>query len=246
MNHATTVEPARTASPRSIARWVGIFTLLTIIGGVYAQGYVSRQLIEWRDATATATNFLAHRNLALSGLAVYLVEMACSVVTVPLFYLLLKPAGRTIALMALCLGLLANFIKTVARVFFAAPLFVLGGRYVHALSTEALNDLSLVLLLVNDRAAGIAMVFFGFYAILLGVLILRSTFLPRLLGFISILGGLGWLTNLWRPLWSQVGNYVLIFALIGAVLNVFWMLVFGVNEQRWHAQAGSANDRELA
>ena len=127
-----------------------------------------------------------------------------------------------------------------ARVFFGAPLFVLGGTYVHGTSPEALNDLALVLLLVNDRAAGVGLVFFGFFAVLAGVLVLRSAFLPRFLGIVSILGGLAWLTYLWRPLWRQVGDYVLIFALAGVAVNTFWMLVYGVNEQRWHDQAPSS------
>lgn len=240
MNDTTAIGPARTASPRRTARLIGVFTLLTVIGGVYAQGYAAERLIVWRDATATAANFVAHRNLAQSALAVYLLEMVCSVVTAALFYRLLKPAGRILALTALCLALVANCIKTMARVFFGAPLFVLGGTYVHGMSPEALNDLALVLLLVNNSAAGIAMVFFGFYAVLAGVLVLRSAFLPRFLGIVSILGGLGWLANLWRPLWRQVGDYVLIFALVGVAVNTFWMLVYGVNEQRWHDQARSS------
>ena len=240
MNHTTALEPARGLSPRTVARLIAVFTLLTVLGGVYAQGYVAEKLIAWRDATATASNFLEHRNLAMSGLAVYLVEMACNVVSTVLFYVLLKPAGRTLALTALSLGLIACCIKTMARVFFAAPLFVLGGRYVHALRPEALNDLSLVLLLVNDRAAGIAMVFFGFRALLAGVLILRSTFLPRFLGVVMLLGGLGWLANLWPPLWGKVGDVVLAFALIGVAVTVFWLLVFGVDERRWHEQAAEA------
>lgn len=236
----TTLETARTASPRNIARLIAVFTLLTVIGGVYAQGYVAERLIVWRDATATATNFLAHRNLAMSGLAVYIVEMVCSVVSAALLYRLLKPAGPTLAITALCLALVANVIKTMARVFFGAPLFVLGGTYVHGTSPEALHDLALVMLLVNNSAAGAAMVFFGAYALIEGVLILRSTFLPRFLGYVSILGGIGWLANLWRPLWRQVGDYVLILALVGVAMKIVWFLARGVNEQRWHEQARSS------
>lgn len=242
MKDAHALESARsTASPRAIARLIGLFTLSTVLGGVYAQGLVSRRLIEWHDATATATNFLAHRNLAMSGLAVYLVEMACGVVTTALVYVLMKPAGRTLALTSLCLGLVANCIKTVGRVFFSAPLFVLGSTYVHGLRPEALNDLALLFLIVNDRAAGIAMVFFGFHGLVSGALILRSTFLPRFLGYLSILGGLGWLANLWPPLWGRVGDVVLIVALVGVSVYSFWMLVMGVNEQRWHEQALSGS-----
>ena len=240
MNEIALLEPARTASPRSIARLIGVFTLLTVIGGVYAQGFVSKGLVVWGDPGATASRFLAARNLAQSALAVYLIEMACSVVTTALFYVLLKPAGGVLSLTAAGLGLVGCCVKTVARVFFAAPLYVLGGTYAHALRPEALKDLALVFLMINDHAAGIAMVFFGFYALLTGALIVRSTFLPRFLGLLSMLGGVGWLTILWPALWHRLGGYVLLVALVGAAATAFWLLVFGVNEERWHEQAGSS------
>ena len=204
MSEITAPEPGR-ESPRTIARLIGVLTLLTVIGGVYALGYVSERLIVWRDAAATANNILAHRNLYLSAVAVYLVEMALSVATTALFYVLLKPAGRSLALVTLCLGMIGNAVKTVARVLFAAPLYVLGSTRFHSLSPETLNDLSLLLLLVNDHAAGIAMAFFGFQSLLAGWLMLRSTFLPRILGVLAIVGGLAWLTHLWPPLGYRLG-----------------------------------------
>lgn len=210
MNETTAPSPGRDASPRTIARWIGVLTLLTVIGGMYALGYVSTQLIVWHDAAATATNILAHKNLYLSAVAVYLVEMACSVASAALFYVLLKPAGRSLALVTLCLGLTACIIKTVGRVLFAAPLYILGSTRFHALGPEVLNDLSLVLLLVNDHAAGIAMAFFGFQSLLAGWLMLRSTFLPRILGVLSIIGGLAWLTHLRPPLGYRLGDYGLL------------------------------------
>ncbi len=233
------VAPAREASPRTIARVIGVLTILTVIGGIYALGYVGRQLIVWRDPAATASNILAHQSLYLSAVAIYLVEMACSVATAALLYVLLKPAGRSLALVALCLGLIACAIKTVARVLFASPLYLLGASRFHGLTPDAMNDLSLALLLVNDHAAGIAMAFYGIQAVLNGWLILRSTFLPRILGVLSIFGGVGWLTHLWPPLGYQLGQSALLVGVVGVLVQTFWFLVFGVNEQRWHEQAGS-------
>ena len=237
MSEITAPAPGREASPRTIARLVGVLTLLTVLGGVYALGYVSERLIVWRDAAATATNILAHRNLYLSAVAVYLVEMALSVASTALFYVLLKPAGRSLALVTLCLGMIACAVKTVGRVLFAAPLYVLGSTRFHALGPETLNDLSLLLLLVNDHAAGIAMAFFGFQSLLAGWLILRSTFFPRILGVLSIIGGLSWLTHLWPHLGYRLGQYGLLVGVVGVVVQIFWLLVFGVNEERWHQQA---------
>jgi hypothetical protein len=90
---------------------------------------------------------------------------------------------------------------------------------------------------VNDQGAAIGLVFFGFYALLKGYLTFRSTFLPRALGVLSVLGGIGWLSFLYAPLASRVFPVVLAVGLVGSVVNVFWLLVYGVDEQRWREQA---------
>jgi hypothetical protein len=241
MSEAVTAVRTRGVSPRFLARTIGVFYLLTILLGMFAQGYVSNRLIVWDDAAATATNIMNHRGLFQWGLTVYLIEMSFSVVTTALLFFLLEPAGRTLSMVTAFIGLTACTIKTVGRVFFAAPLFVLGGvPALSALHPETLNALALLLLKVNDHAAGIAMVFFGAYAILAGLLILRSTFLPRVLGILGIVAGLGWLTYLSPPIGYRLFPYVIGVALLGSAAKIFWLLVFGVNEQRWHEQAGPA------
>ena len=145
--------------------------------------------------------------------------------------------------MAAYLGLTGCVIKTFSRLFFIAPLFVLGGaHYLNVFSAEQLQALALLFLKVNDHGAGIALVFFGFYALLTGYLIVRSTFLPRLLGMLSILGGLGWLSFLYPPLGYRLFPYIAALGLLGAASLIVWLLAFGVNEQRWKelARAGAA------
>src|SRR6266446_4998535 len=231
------------SSPRLKARITGVFYLLTMLTGIFAQGFVSGRLVVDGDATATATNILTHKSLFQLGFAVYLIEMACQVAITALFYDLLKPAGRSVSLVAAFLGLAGCVIKTVSRLFYVAPLFILGGaHYLSAFSSEQLQALALLFLKVNDHGAGIALVFFGFYALLTGYLIIRSTFLPRILGVLSVLGGLGWLTFLYPPLAHRAFPYVAVFALLGAGALTLWLLVFGVNEQRWKEQASAAGN----
>src|SRR5207245_6977405 len=234
--------PAMTeTSPRLKARITGVLYLLTILTGIFAQGFVSERLVVDGDAAATATNILTHRFLFEFGFTVYLIEMACQIAITALFYELLKPVSRSVSLLAAFLGLAGCVIKTVSRLFYIAPLFVLGGApYLSVFSAEQLQALALLFLKVNDRGAGIALAFFGFYALLTGYLIFRSTFLPRVLGVWSAIAGLGWLTFLYPPLGYRLFPYVAAFGLLGAVALILWLLVFGVNEQRWQEQAGAA------
>jgi hypothetical protein len=225
------------------ARITGVFYLFTILTGIFAQGFVSGGLVVDGDAAATATNILTHRTLFQWGFAVYLIEMACQVGMTALFYDLLKPAGRTLSLLAAFIGLTGCVIKTLSRLFFIAPLLVLGGaHYLSVFSAAQLQALALLFLNVNDQGATIALVFFGFYALLTGCLIVRSTFLPRILGVWSVFAGLGWLSFLYPPLGYRLFPYIALFGLLGAVLLILWLLVFGVNEQRWKEQARRHND----
>ncbi len=239
MSTAVLMERIKEASLRSLARTTGVLYLVTILTGIFSAGFVTGRLVVNGDAAATAANILAHPGLLQLGFAVYLIEMACQVAITALFYNLLKPAGRNVSLVAAFVGLTGCVIKAFTRVFFIAPLFILGGaHYLSVFSAEQLQALALLFLKVNDRGAGIALVFFGFYALLTGYLIIKSTFLPRILGILSVLAGLGWLTFLYPPLGSRLFPFIAVFAILGAASLIVWLLMKGVNEQRWSEQAG--------
>ncbi|SRR6266545_240622 len=84
------------------------------------------------------------------------------------------------------------------------------------------------------------LVFFGFYCLLIGYLIFRSTFLPRILGVLMVFAGLGWLTFLSPPLANYLSPYIFIPGLLEEGALTLWLLVMGVNVQRWKEQAGAA------
>jgi MFS family permease len=244
MSTAVFTARLRDTAPRFKARITGVFYLLTMLTGIFAQGFVSGRLVVDGDAAATAASILAHKSLFQWGFTVYLIEMACQIAMTALFYDLLKPVGRSVSLLAAFLGFAGCVIKTFSRVFFFAPLFILGGaHYLNVFSMEQLQALALLFLKVNDHGAAMALVFFGFYALLTGYLIIRSTFLPRILGVWSAIAGLGWLSFLYPTLGYRLFFYVAPFGLLGAVALIVWLLVFGVNEQRWREQARAAGER---
>jgi Domain of unknown function (DUF4386) len=241
MNEAATTAGLREWSPRFKARVAGVFYLLFVLAGGFAQGFVSDRLVVSGDAAATATNMLTHRLLFQMGFAVYLVEMACGITLTALFYDLLKPVSRSLSLLAAIFGLTGCVIKTLSRLFFVAPLLVLGGAYyLSVFSAEQLQALALLFLKVNAQGAGISLVFFGLAALLKGYLIVRSTFLPRALGVLGMVGGFGWLSFVYPPLAYRLLPYILGVSLLGVVAAILWLLVFGVNEERWREQASAA------
>ncbi|MGD1107256.1 MAG: DUF4386 domain-containing protein [Terracidiphilus sp.] len=84
------------------------------------------------------------------------------------------------------------------------------------------------------------LIFFGFYCLLIGYLIARSTFLPRILGVLMAFGGVGYLTYLWPPLAKALYPYNVVPGALGEWTLTVWLLVKGVNEQRWQEQARTA------
>jgi hypothetical protein len=227
-------------SPKAKARLIGVLLLLTMVGGAFAQGFVAGRIIV-SDAAATANNIQAHEPLYRLGFAVYLVEMACQIAMTVLLYELLRPAGRTASALALASGLIGCTIKTLAGLFFFAPLLVLdGARYLSVFDPKQLQALAFFSLQVNYTVETIAMVFFGLNTLVTGYLVFRSAFLPRALGVMSVVGGLGWLLYLYEPLAHRLESWIVGAGVIGALVMVLWFLVKGVDEQRWMEQAGTA------
>ncbi len=238
----TPAEYARSErSPSTHARILASLYLFVVVTGIVAQALIADRLVVSGDAGATAANILANPSLYRLAFSIFMVEMAAQIATTAMFYDLLKPVNRSVARLSAIMGLTGAGIKTFARLFYYAPLILLSGAaWLSVLQPAQLAALSLLSVRINDQGAAIALVFFGFETVSQGWLIYRSGFLPRLLGTLSVVGGLGWLTYLWPPLGSTVFVFVALFAIVGVVVTAGWLLIRGVDDAKWRERSALA------
>jgi hypothetical protein len=230
-------------SPRFKARIAGLFYLLTFLVGAAALS-VSGGLVVSGDAAATASNLLAHERAFQLGVAADLIVIACYITVTALFYQLYKPVSTGISLLAAFFSLVGCAVQAVSYLFYLAPFVALGGApYLNVFTTAQLQALSLMLLKLGTQAYSIGLVFFGFYCLLIGYLTFRSGFLPRILGVLMIFAGLGWLTFLSPSLAKHLYPYVLAPGVIGEGSLTLWLLLRGVNPDRWKQQALASAER---
>jgi hypothetical protein len=241
MNTPVMTERLGQVSPRPRARITGVVYLVYFLTAVLGE-FFHRGLIVSGDAAATA-NILAHQPLFRLGLATGLIATACYIAVTALFYDLFKPVNWSLSLLAAFFSLVGCAISAFASLFQLAPLVVLGGsQYLSVFKVEQLRALALIFLELNTQAANIYLVFFGVYCLLIGYLIFRSAFLPRILGVLMGFAGLGWLTFLSPPLANHLSPYILVLGFLAELSLMLWLLVMGVNVQRWKEQASAAGE----
>jgi hypothetical protein len=244
MSTAEMMERIAEESPRFKARVAGAFYLITIIMGVFAEVFVRGALFVRDDAAATATNILAHESLYRFGLAADFVMLACYIVVTLLFYDLLKPVGWSLSLLAAFFSLVGIAVLAVNSLNHIAPLVFLGGaHYVSAFETNQLQTLALMSLRMHARGYSISGVFFGIYMLLLGYLIFRSGFLPRVLGVLMAIGGLSNVTDSFAIfLLPTLAARLPDIGMLGGIAELalcLWLMVMGVNAPKWEEKANA-------
>jgi hypothetical protein len=234
----------REESPVLQARTAGGLWWLCIVAGI--GGFIAGgPLIVANDAAATAAKILANESLFRLGFAANLVSGLSYVGVTVFLYYVLKPVSRSLSLLAAFFGLAGVAIGGVAWVSQLGVLILLhGDQYLSAFTTSQLQALALFALKLQTLVFTIGVVFFGIQCIVMGCLVARSTFLPRILGVLLAIGGTCYViasfSSFLLPLGARLVPIIMPVALIGEGSLGVWLLVKGVNLQRWKDQASAA------
>jgi hypothetical protein len=230
---------------RTYARIAGVLFLISIVAGGFGELYVPTVLIVSGDATATANNVIASDFLFRMGFASYLVEAICDIALTLILYVLLRPVGRELALLTVFFRLVGTAIFAATELFYFAPAFILGGAdYLKTFSPDQLNTLAYLSLRMYVYGGGLFFVFGGVGSILLGYLMFRSGYLPKILGALMALGGLGFVIRSFAlalaPASASLGVLLLLPTGIAMLSLTGWLLVKGVDVPKWEARAAAA------
>ncbi len=230
-------------SPRSLARFAGLLYLILAICGGFAEFFVRQNLVTPGDATATAKNILDSETLFRLGIVSELIGQSVFVLLVLALYRLLKPVNRNHALLMVVLASIAVATTSINMLNqFGALLVLKGDAYLSVFNAEQLRALSLLFLELHDAGYAIAQVFFGLWLLPLGYLVYRSGFLPRILGVLLIVACFGYVIDVFTFFLFPTFDVVISeFTFVGELLLLLWLLVKGVNVERWNERAiGSA------
>jgi hypothetical protein len=230
------------SSPALMARLTGVLYLINGVVYTKADSLVHGRILVKDDAAATAHNIMTNGSLLQLSFACNLIATVAYIAVTFLLYELLKPVNRSVSLLAAFFSMAGCVIGAFGSLFTIAPLTILGGtQYLSVFKTEQLQAMALLTLNLNGIVAGISMVLFGCYCILLGYLVLRSTFMPRIIGAFLIIAGLTYQVFLSPPLAANLFSHVVMPAgALGEGSLILWLLIFGVNSQRWRQQAVAA------
>ncbi len=164
----------------------------------------------------------------------------CDIALSLVMYVLLRPVRKDLALLAAFFGLISTAVFAVAELFYFAATFILGGAdYLKTFSPDQLNTLALLSLKFYGYGAGLFMVFYGVAGILRGYLIFRSGYIPKVLGILLAIGGLGFvMRNFALVLTPAYASDVLLLPMsIAGVSLTVWLLARGINVSQWEAKA---------
>lgn len=226
---------------KKTARVAGFLYLIIIIAGIFAEFFVRQSLITPGDATATAHNIMASEGLFRMGIAGDLIMIMCDVALALIFYVLLKPVSNSLSLLAAFfrLGQAAILGINLLNLFFVLQLLS-GADYLAVFGADQLH--ALVLLFLNGHSLGysIGLVLFGLSLLVLGYLVFKSGYFPRILGVLLIIAASGYLIDSFASfLLPTYDTYEAILALvvflpafIGELSMCLWLLVKGVKVQQ--------------
>jgi hypothetical protein len=231
-----------TEHPRLLARIAGALYVIITGCALFAYLYVRNQVIVADNMAQTAANFLAYEQLYRLGFSAAVVVVICNLPMGLILFELLKVVNPRLALLALVFIIASATLEAVNLFNYIEPLFTFSlPEYAKAFNPEQLQALARGPIRMFGYAFSVSLMFFGVFCALIGFLIFRSKFFPRILGLLMMVAGVTYWINSFRLFLALPIPYIQWVTLVAELSLALWLLVVGVNEAKWRTQANQSN-----
>lgn len=216
---------------RQAALVAGITSFVPLIlGGVpFAEFYVFAKLIEPGDTAQTVRNILANRGLFLVGVFAHLITFVADVILALALYVFLAPVHRALSLLTAWFRVVYTAVAIVALMHLVTAFRLIDdGTYGEAFGAEVLHAQVDLLIKSFRYEWSLSLVIFGIHVALVGYLVARSRYIPRILGVLLMIAGLGYMLYYLRPyLYPEVNLDFLFVTFLAELVFALWLLVRG-------------------
>ncbi len=225
----------KTNSINKTARVAGFLYLLVAIFGAFSILYVPSTLIVPGDAATTVNNIMASESLFRLGFVSGLIAQTVQILLVLVLHQLLKPVNKNHALLMVIFALVGIPIAMLNLLNQSVTLLLLSGAdYLTVFTADQLHAQVMLFLDLQEHGVFIASIFWGLWLLPLGYLVFKSGYIPRILGVLLIIGGLGYLIDfVIFFLFPNFNATISQFTFLGELLLPLWLLIKGVNVELW-------------
>jgi Domain of unknown function (DUF4386) len=226
-------------SVNKTARFAGLLYLALAVLSAFGLVYVPSIILVPGDAAATANNIVTSESLFRLGFVTNLLAFTVNIFVAVLLYKLLAPVNKMMAALMVILILVGIAIAMLNELNqFAALLLLDGAEYLTALTAEQLQALASLFFDIYEHGFVLAHIFFGLWLFPMGYLVIKSGFMPKIIGVFLLIAGVGYMVDFALFfLFPEITVTVSEYTFVGEVLLLLWLLVMGVNVEKWQKRA---------
>ena len=223
-------------STKKTARIAGFLYLLLALTGAFSILYVPSTLIVFGDAAATAEKIASSQLLFRAGILIGVVSHVIFVLLVLVLYHLLREISRKQAMLMVTLVVISvatGFVNTINQL--GALIALSGADFLSVFEEPELDALAYLFIRLHSHGIQIIQIFWGLWLFPFGLLVYRSRFIPKILGVLLIIAGVGYLlgtiTFLILPQYQSALSTLITVLEMGELPIILWLLIVGVKAQ---------------
>lgn len=232
------MNPNKIKSPQIYARIGGLLYLVIIVAGFCSEFFLRGKIIVAGDDSATANNIMGSPGLWRIGIALEYFCIICTLILAMIYYFLLRPVHKELNLLAAFFRLVSITVQAVALLHLIEALFPVKKELFEVFTADQLYTMTNFAIRSHSYGYSISLLLLGCCFLIHGYLIFKSGFLPKVLGILVQIAGIGYMTNgfthILKPsLTAWTFPIIILPVLVAETSLSIWLLVKGVDVEKW-------------